>query len=140
MWMRIAVRRLTVGCPTGMPDARGGRCPPPGGKRFQRRDFTLLFIHQDILSGVQGNPCTVIAAILQFLQSFNQDGISFFLAGVAYNSTHVGKNSIFILINRLRKQKNSGMQYTAVAYWFRPLVTARCLDKLRFFLFFPYNG
>ena len=96
MRMGVACRRLAVRRPACMGNAHAARHILVAAILRQVVDLAFGFIHIQ-LSAV-ANHChagTVIAAILQALQAFNQNRISFLRSDVTYNSTH---NDIYNLI------------------------------------------
>src|SRR5690606_9426336 len=98
-------RWFAMGSPASMANACSCSNRLGGCKLFQCCHFTLSFIDLDRLSGMQCNPRTIITTVLQFFQSFNQDGVSLVLACIADDSAHKVafyllcgcKNSIFVV-------------------------------------------
>ena len=85
----VGLRRLAVGGPAGVGNARlSGEVVPCGGA-FQFAHFACGLVHVQLsLWGDEGDACAVISSVLQSFQSFYQDGICIPFTYVSYYSTH----------------------------------------------------
>lgn len=87
--MSIDVIGFTMGCPSGMSNAYGGvEIFEINQMIFQFGNLTLLLVNAQAFLVQEGYAGTVIAPVFQSFKSFDDDGQSFLLAYISYNSAH----------------------------------------------------
>ena len=98
VWVRVADSGCAMGGPAGMGDA--GRAVKPlllGAGRLQIGDLPQRLDRPQLMVRAQGQPCRIVAAILQTAKAVQQDVLRRLAARVTYYSTHIvvsRKNSI----------------------------------------------
>ena len=88
MRVRVDVVRCAVCCPAGVSDAERAGYAARSVYLFAQDSQTTLRLDGANLVREYSDACRVITAVLQFFQTFQQEGCRLLMAGIAYDSTH----------------------------------------------------
>ena len=89
MWVGVSAVGLAVGCPARVGDSADSVKILALDVVFQSGDFPFARVHGKAALGIDdGKSRAVIPSILKSVKSFDEDGISFPLSHIAYNSAH----------------------------------------------------